>query len=112
MGNIGRVLRALRRPAETRVVREYRKRMSAEFDYEAEARTMGAVASFFDRHGASTGTQSSQAGASTITKSSQVGASTATATQSTQVGGASARVAARVAVPRPVLEPSPLISCW
>jgi hypothetical protein len=51
LGNIHRVLRALGKKAEAGVVREYRSRMAMEFDYEAEASTMNAVAAFFDpRH--------------------------------------------------------------
>ena len=48
LGNIHRVLKVLGKKAEAAVVREYRSRMSLEFDYGAEARTMGEVADFFD----------------------------------------------------------------
>jgi predicted unusual protein kinase regulating ubiquinone biosynthesis (AarF/ABC1/UbiB family) len=55
LGNIGRVLRVLGKKAEAAVVREYRSRMSQEFDYTGEARTMGEVADFFDDAGRSGG---------------------------------------------------------
>ena len=48
LGNIHRVLKTLRKEAEAGVVVEYRKRMSMEFDYVTEARTMNAVAEFFE----------------------------------------------------------------
>ena len=47
LGNIHNVLRSLGKEAEAGVVREYRSRMSLEFDYLAEGSTMNRVAEFF-----------------------------------------------------------------
>ena len=47
LGNIHRVLKVLGKPAEAGVVKEYRSRMSQEFDYFAEGRTMNEVADHF-----------------------------------------------------------------
>ena len=42
------MLKALGKKAEAGVVKEYRARMSMEFDYETEGRTMNTVAEFFE----------------------------------------------------------------
>ena len=48
LGNIHNLLRFLGKKAEAGVVREYRSRMSQEFDYLQEGRTMNTVAAYFN----------------------------------------------------------------